>query len=140
MDGNELVEKMRQAWVDAEPMASGSQEQYWTHRMAAAAKVCIDEALGEPTEREWCHINCFEDSEFAGYLRKFLKYRKARLLAPKTAEERVTIVEWVHDRSKWIVLIDGINMANCATFGKNDFHKAEIYRRGLIAELKEQHS
>lgn len=57
---------------------------------------------------------------------------------PKTPEERVTVVKWVLDPNRWIALVDGWNMGN--TGGFKDKKDAEVYRLGLIAQLKEKES
>jgi hypothetical protein len=132
MDGNELVEKM----VDAFDEHHGEDRNDMRRRMAAAAKVCIDEALGEPDEDEFAkaqHIDGWNVPciYLSGYSR-LLTARKARL-APKIAESRVTIEPCPRD--SWKVLLDGKWQESFS-----DQRNAETYRRGLIAELKEQHS
>jgi hypothetical protein len=58
-------------------------------------QLAIAEALADLTEDEWVHINVFDDSEFGGYLQKFLAYRRARLAQadkPRTKQERVEAI------------------------------------------------
>jgi hypothetical protein len=144
MDGK-LVERMCEAAFE---VFSGTTwgEAYKSTRddfrrgMAAAAKVCIDEALGEPTDDEWIAVvgRGYENIPLPEALRKIrrlVQLRKARLLAPKIAESRVTIEPCPRD--SWKVLLDGK-----FHFGGNGIAKcdAEIYRDGLILKLKEQHS
>jgi hypothetical protein len=139
MDVNELVEKMVDAyWQDCRPCERCKEGQ--RTGMAAAAKVCIDEALGEPTDDEWIAVvgRGYENIPLPEALRKIrrlVQLRKARLLAPKIAESRVTIEPCPRD--SWKVLLDGK-----FHFGGNGVAKcdAEIYRDGLILKLKERHS
>jgi hypothetical protein len=125
MDGNELVRKMIEAFDEH----YGEDLIDLSRRMAAAAKVCIDEALGEPTREENAVMyrtgtNCHDD------LAKVLRDRKALLLTPKTAEERVTVGM---NRDGWFVSIDGVEQQDKLKEGI-----AKAARCGLIAELKEQ--
>jgi hypothetical protein len=140
MDGNELVRKTMD-FLLREGCTVNEQA------VAEAVKRCIDEALGEPTAEE-AQVALKEQAEFERAMTERHKYtfthsvamrivanRKARLLAPKTAEERVTIEPCPRD--SWKVLLDGK-----FHFGGNGVAKcdAEIYRDGLILKLKEQQS
>ena len=54
-------------------------------------------------------------------------------LEKPSPEERVTIVRWLHDPSRWIVLRDGWNPGNHDGF--KDRKDAERYAAGLRLEL-----
>lgn len=64
----------------------------------------------------------------------FLKERRAKLLKPRTIEERVTIDFYRKNPDGWIVLLDGANPASTIFNSEKD---AEIYRLGLISKLRE---
>jgi hypothetical protein len=126
MDGNELVRQMHEAWV-AEGRG-GYEVDYPHERMAAAAKVCIDEALA--------YVSLDElggEMLSKGGINNLFDDRKARLLAPKTAEERVEVI--ASTNGGWAVHVDGKQV-----FWQSMKEHAETFRRGRIAELKEQHS
>jgi hypothetical protein len=141
MDGNELVKKMLETFLRLSERAPYVRPEIDLEAMAAAAKICIDEALGDVTAMEWSQACPSSETGFLlpgkGYeiASATLRNRKARLLAPKIAESRVTIEPCPLD--SWKVLLDGK-----FHFGGNGVAKcdAEIYRDGLILKLKEQQS
>lgn len=148
MTRNELVEKMICASAEALNINRFNHETVTTG-MSAALDVALDACLGPLAAQErgiagadYCTrpavLPCDYNDVLQFALKNFIASRRAALAHVKTAEERVTVVEWLHDTSKWIVLIDGWNSKNSATFDKKDRDKAETFRIGLIQQLKEQ--
>ena len=132
---DELVEKMLDAFQ------IGNHSDVWRERMSAVLRVCVEELLnhtqrGSQENRLLMRGNSTIEEDFNA----IMDLRRARYSPPKpnTPEERITIVEWLHDPTKWAVLIDGWNSRDSMTFDKRDRQKAERYRAGWIAELKEQ--
>ena len=54
---------------------------------------------------------------------------KKYLLEKLLPTNRITVTTWIHDPSKWVVLIDGWNCSNVGGF--KDKKDAEIYADGL---------
>jgi hypothetical protein len=144
MNRKELVDKMQAAYLIAREGLGGK----WAYEsdeltesrydgMDAALSVAIEELLSPVTDKE------FHDAEHdPGWkpsnrgmetYNHCLKLRKLERV--KTPEERVTVEKWIHDPDLWIVLDNGANMAYSAHFA--DKKQAEIYRLGLIQQLKE---
>ena len=131
---DELVKKMLDPWFT---FNDGNVEDQHA-RMTAAAKVLLEAALGDLTPEEWeagklTVIDCGRHIEVMhrDIINRELKKRKARLLAPKTIEERVEVV--ASTNGGWAVLVDGKQV-----FWQSMKEHAETFRRGLIAEMKEK--
>jgi len=147
-DMNNLVERMLREFYMPQFSEESAMSPINIEKMTAAAKVLLDAALGEihVGDTEW--KECVEPKEAgrfymsAAEFNGIMRDRKARLLAPKTPEERVTVFDNDTHLGKdhnplWIVHVDGENVIH---LDKKFFNlkDAEIYRRGLIAELKEK--
>lgn len=119
---NDLVERMNQVWL-----RSGLESGDPLVRMAAAAKVLLD-----ARDAQWINAVAAEVGTLKGFGKDasaiFADYVKARLLAPKTPEERIT-VGMVSDG--WYVEKDGVLLQDKLKEGI-----AKAARRGLIAEMK----
>ena len=133
---DELVEKMKAEWERVDAYADEAAA--W----AAAAKVLLEAALGEPTKEErvqagkdWHAFDKTANSGWDNYhhcMEQLILRRKARLLAPKTLEERITVVPTNIDNYS-NVLLDGKNVGPGSM--RNDY--AQTFAKGLIAEMKE---
>lgn len=136
---NDLVEQMlevfhREFEQDGKGFAEG---------MTAAAKVCLDAA------RERLKTGCLlpivpgeTKQDYSIRLLAKMSEELARLLTPKTLEERVTVFDNDKHLGKdhnplWVVQVDGENVIHLDKkfFLRKD---AETYRRGLIAEMRER--
>ena len=136
---NNLVEKMLETWFT---FNDGNVEDQHA-RMTAAAKVLLEAALGEPTNEErvqacndWHAFDKTANSGSDNYhhcMEQLILRRKARLLAPKTLEERITVVPTNIDNYS-NVLLDGKNVGPGSM--RNDY--AQTFAKGLIAEMKEK--
>ena len=130
----DVIEKMLQAFDDysKEPYNC----YYIRERMTAAYRIAEEHRDGEwvayakelsvPNETLWQ----------AGYntaLKDIAKLVSRRTPETKEPEERVTIVPWVHNPERLIVLVDGWNPGNHDGF--KDRRDAERYAAGLRAEL-----
>ena len=124
---NDLVEKMRRVFEE-------------TASMWEVAQVLLEAALGEPTKEEklqtgkdWQAFDKTKNSGWDNYhhcMEQLILRRKARLLAPKTIEERVTIVPTNIDNYS-NVLLDGKSVGPGSM--RNDY--AQTFAKGLIAEM-----
>lgn len=131
MNRDELIQKMRDAW--SETVVKNPQptrEHCRKERMAAALDVVLDEVLGDSTIQEWNPIP--GNATRLRLLDSFLEILRAHYQKVNTAEERVT-VEPERDSHYWRVYLDGEDQNLCFSLKP----KAEIYRLGLIAQLKE---
>jgi hypothetical protein len=131
--GEALVTRM----MDANFAASNTPYCYppnMVNGMREALKVALDEVLEPVTAEERV------DHDEVGFIPVvtdgFLVSRRARYALKLTLEERVTICRWVHNPSRYTVLIDGWNPGNHDGF--KTLQDAERYRRGLIEELREK--
>ena len=138
---NDLVEKMMRAFADT-MLEMGEPSPVYLEGMTAAAKVLLEAALGEPTKEE-AQVALKEQAEFERTMTERHKHtfthsvamrifanRKARLLAPKTLEERVTVVPTNIDNYS-NVLLDGKSVGPGSM--RNDY--AQTFAKGLIAEM-----
>ena len=137
----DLVEKIARAmqkhWQScslAFQQFPGTDERVWTQVAPTALRVALEDerVLGEPSVEEIAedadstHI-CWFERDYA-HVRRLFANRRARLLKPKTPEERVTICG---NTALWHVERDDLRVISLRK--KED---AEIYRLGLIAKLK----
>ena len=140
---NDLVERAIEAFDDERMSLSGLfDDRQRIQCFTAAAKVLLDAALGEPTEaereqmgRDFYAVAKGTGSGWDAYYSaqsKMFDRRKARLLAPKTPERRVTTQN--NSGFGWVVLLDGGRIDQLFNTKEN----AETFRRGLIAEMKEK--
>jgi hypothetical protein len=147
MDREQLVEKMRQAAEDAwfasvrsNPACIGE----WAKVAEAALDVALDAILAPPDTKEWGDAAYSEESDYvrerdgkcfldAASVGRLLASRRSRLTKHKSPEERVTLVQ--NKIGVWWVYFDGERKPSFAFGEQSD---AEIYRLGLIQQLKEK--
>ena len=111
----------------------------------AVRPLVLAEALAEPDGSEWYDATrYFRDESYIApdgkaflscrSVSEMLRDRLAHLTAKPDADE-ITIVKWVHNPKRWIVLQGGWNVGNYGGF--EDRRDAERYAAGLRVELAE---
>ena len=125
----DLVEKMK----DAMKNVSGDPDWIniaFTNAVSAALRVALEDerVLGDPSVPEMRETSAWTEQAM-GLIKQIFANRRARLLKPKTPEERVTIRP-THTIG-YAIQMDGRDVHE--EICEND---AEIYRLGLIAKLK----
>lgn len=140
MTRNELVDAMSKAADPLSVAMDGSSFPTMKRAMSAALDVAMDETLKEPSEDEIIHTSrpgviwAFGKGLDYDRVRDIFANRRAALAHVKTVEERVTVGSTA---GHYIVYLDG---KEYLSFSNNHFNRAtpEIYRLGLIQQLKEQ--
>ena len=107
-----------------------AQQAYDKDGMPGAAKVLLEAALGDVTEEELQESAMGDKYDHDECVIAAFANRKARILAPKTIEERVTVVPTNIDNYS-NVLLDGQSVGPGSM--RNDY--AQTFAKGLIAEM-----
>ena len=146
----DLVEKMAHAmqehWQSCSPafqQLPGTDDRVWAQVAPTALRVALEDerVLGEPLKEEVDEVvrdglgfgkDGLVNPDFLYGARLVLANRRARLLKPKTPEERVTIKRMENTQGPTFYVYVG---ENCVMNFSQPEH-AEIYRLGLIAKLK----
>lgn len=147
MTRDELVEKMLDSaaskssdgqWPDHK--FTEERKQNLREQMSAALSVAVEEMLGMSTADEGALIHkamlvdrTHQTAIHA--LEQVFSNRRARLTKPKSAEERVTIKRGEMDREECHVTVYQDGEEACCNMVRRH---AEIYRLGLIQQLKER--
>jgi hypothetical protein len=152
MNRQELLEKMAAAlWsaagMDWHPQDFSKTTQAERERCLRAADAALSVAIDELRKRVSERVNRFQDIQswhekesrngLVCEIRDAADEEFAKLERVKTIEERVTVSEGgTYPHTIWIVLRDGENVLHMSksSYSRED---AEIYRLGLIAQLKE---